>query len=74
MTGCGSDDESLGRTEVEGRVAKEVSKDEGGRASAECVEGSAERTFRCKVTVANSTGTYDARVSKDGERVQIDER
>ena len=74
MTGCGSDDDGLSRTEVEDRVAKEVGKAEGARASAACVEGSADRTFRCKVTIANVTSTYEARVSKDGERVQIDER
>jgi uncharacterized lipoprotein YmbA len=72
---CGSDDDGgLSRTQVEDRVAKEIGENEAKRASAACVEASEERTFRCKVTVGSVIGTYEARVSKDGERVLIDER
>jgi len=74
LTACGSDDGGLSRTQVEDRVSREVGENEAKRATAACVEGSEERTFRCKVTVENSISTYEARVSKDGERVQIDQR
>ena len=73
-TGCGSENTGLDRTQVEDRVATEVGTNEGDTAKAECVEGSKDRTFRCEVTVENATSRYDVLVSKDGERLQLDQR
>lgn len=73
IAGCGSN-APLTLTQVERRVAKLVGDNQGGHAEAKCVELSEDRAFRCDVSVNAVPSTYDARVSKHGERIELDER
>jgi hypothetical protein len=64
---CGADDGGLSRTQVEDRVSKEIGEQQDKPATTACVEGSEERTFRCKVTVDSATSTIEARVTSTYE-------
>ena len=74
VAGCGSRDQPLSRKEVERQVSTLVGDTKGGDAEAKCVELPTDRVFRCQVSVNAVAGTYEARLSKSGERIELKER
>lgn len=74
LAGCGStSSDAPSRVSVEARVAKEAP-NAGPGTTASCVELSEERTFRCGVSMDSATGFYLVRTSKDGVRIQFEQK
>jgi hypothetical protein len=71
LTGCVPENTQPTLTQVERRVATLVGDDAGGAAEAKCV-ASADRAYRCEVSVNGMPSTYVARLK--GERIELDEQ
>lgn len=71
LAGCVPEDTQPTLTQVERRVATLVGDTEGAAAEAKCVE-TADRAFRCEVSVNGAPSTYDAHLK--GERIQLVEQ
>lgn len=74
LAGCGADNSRLALTQVERRVAKLVGDNESGHAEAKCTEVTEDRLFRCDVSVNALKSTYDAHISENGGRIELDKR
>ena len=72
VTGCGNTDVQPDLTQVERRVATLVGDNEGGAAEATCVKAPGVRAYRCEVSVNAIASTYDATVSEDGEKIELE--
>ena len=71
VAGCGNTDVQPDLTQVERHVATLVGDNEGGAAEAKCVRVAGVRAYRCEVSVNAIASTYDATVSKDGEKIKL---
>lgn len=72
--GCGNTDAQPDLKQVERRVGTLVGDNEGAAAEATCVQGAAERAYRCELSVNGLKSAYDARVSADGEKIELEKR
>jgi hypothetical protein len=68
LIGCVPENTQPSLTQVERRVATLVGNTESGAAEAKCVK-TADRAFRCEVSVNGVSSTYDAHLK--GERIQL---
>jgi len=71
LVGCVPENTHPTLAQVERRVATLVGDTEGGAAEAKCA-ATADRAFRCELSVNGVSSMYDARLK--GERIQLDER
>lgn len=74
VAGCGNTDVQPDLTQVERRVGTLVGDNEGGAAEAKCAAASGVRAYECEVSVNGLKSTYGARVSADGEKIELDKR
>ena len=74
VAGCGNTDVQPDLTQVERRVATLVGDNEGGAAEAKCARESAARAYKCEVSVNGLKSTYGARVSANGEKIELEKR
>jgi hypothetical protein len=68
LLGCVPENTHPTRSQVERRVATLVGNTEGGAAEATCVK-TADRAYRCEVSVGGVSSTYDAGLK--GEKIQL---
>lgn len=69
LTGCVAENTSPTLSQVERRVATLVGDTDGGAAEAKCV-ATADRAYRCEVSVNGVSSTYDAQLK--GERIALE--
>ncbi|MDP1846384.1 MAG: hypothetical protein Q8K79_01220 [Solirubrobacteraceae bacterium] len=74
VAGCGNTDVQPDLSQVERRVGTLVGDNEGGAAEARCTEASADRAYECEVSVNGLKSTYGARVSANGEKIELEQR
>jgi len=74
VAGCGNTDVQPDLTQVERRVGTLVGDNEGGAAEAKCARASAARAYECEVSVNGLKSTYGARVSANGEKIELEKR
>jgi len=72
--GCGNTDVQPDLTQVERRVGTLVGDNESAHAEAKCAKGSEARAYECEVSVNGLKSTYGARVSADGEKIELEQR
>jgi hypothetical protein len=74
VAGCGNTDVQPDLTQVERRVGTLVGDNESAHAEAKCAAGSEARAYECEVSVNGLKSTYGARVSADGEKIELEQR
>ena len=74
VAGCGNTDVQPDLTQVERHVGKLVGDNESAHAEAKCAKGSEARAYECEVSVNGLKSTYGARVSADGEKIELEKR
>jgi hypothetical protein len=74
VAGCGNTDVQPDLTQVERRVGTLVGDNESAHAEAKCAKGSEARAYECDVSVNGQKSTYGARVSANGEKIELEPR
>ena len=74
VAGCGNTDVQPDLTQVERRVGTLVGDNESAHAEAKCTRASGPRAYDCEVSVNGLKSTYGARVSANGEKIELEKR
>lgn len=74
VAGCGNTDVQPDLSQVERRVGTLVGDNESAHAEAKCAKGPEARAYECEVSVNGLKSTYGARVSADGEKIDLEQR